>query len=981
MSTFGSFKDSPVHEIRTEGQEISLNLTKTSPTTARVSWNIPTPFDGCTDGNQTYNGIVVTLDTTPSNVRKSPVRGKKYTADPTADVNLHAGDKIDSALVIGAFYDDKETTFFDVTGLDPDTPYYVSAHAVDNVLRYHLEGVHAYWTDYGNQEKPDTNGYQIIEMLVDGTDTTGLLPTTDYSFKIDIDDRALDHPTKSGTSNQPPPDHSNDPVITVNGSNAVTYDDLIVELNKQFALLDSIPQSAGAPNTGAYYWSGLPDEQLLQWDGSTYNQLDVIIQGTDPTITSVNAFWSDTDDHILYKYNGTTWDVQPNVIDYHIAPTEVGCSDFWKSPTNVYRWDGTVWKLKTLWNQTNDPSLSPSMDCPFYWYDENNQYLYAWSTSLNGWEIVDPIMWAMDPTVVSLNDYWFNTETSLVMQWDGSTWIDVPSTISATQPTLPMPDMLWFDIENEELFKYNDGTSTWDSQDIKVSSFEPNNPPTAGLWWNTTTNQINVWDVTTNSWAVSLNFVESTIDPSLPPVLTADEDIWYNGDKLYNWDGSGWVEVTFIEYPTDPTNPAPGDYWYNTANGVYSEWDGTSWNEITLTKSKEDPYTPAAGDFWFDSSTSTLSQWSGVAWIGLLYSTTPYTPAIGDRYFDTSTNKLMEWNGEWIEAHAKVTASLVDGNLRLDSTKVGSSSAVSVVNETDSGFLLFDSLVVGLENGVNIKDPVFGTDGLDPQPTYMQVGVGDDGSPDERRELIDSIRAQLGYPVIDVELTKYQWDQCINSAIEELRLRSSSAYKRAYFFIDLEAGKQIYDLTNERVGFNKIVSVMEIYRTQSSFLGTAEGQGVYGQLMLQHLYQMGTFDLVSFHLVNEYVETMGHMFAQGIQYDWNEDTRQLVVLQALWRHERVLLDAVIERSEQELLKDRFLKNWLERWATAEACLVLSEIRGKYAGLPGAGGGIALNAADLTMEAEKFRAECYEMLDNWVADNKEHIGMASDFIIG
>jgi len=432
-----------------------------------------------------------------------------------------------------------------------------------------------------------------------------------------------------------------------------------------------------------------------------------------------------------------------------------------------------------------------------------------------------------------------------------------------------------------------------------------------------------------------------------------------------------------MEYPTDPTLPNINDYWYNTVDALFYQWDGTLWNVVTLTESNEDPYAPIAGDYWYDGTT--LFQWSGVAWVGLLFAVTPYTPTNGDRYFDTVLNQLFEWQDLWVQTFGLVVAGLYKGNLRFSSRKLGSSSAVAV-NEFNVVNPLFSSLG-SLGTPLVLNPLVLGLDGVDPQPTYMQIGVGNDGSPDERRELIDSIRAQLGYPVVDVELTKYQWDQCVNRAIEELRARSSSAYRRAYFFMDMLPGQQTYSLTDETVGFHKIVSIMDVYRTQSSFLGNAAGQGVYGQLLLQHLYQLGTFDLVSYYMVNEYVETMGQLFASGIQYHWYEDTREILILQTMWTHERILLDVVVERSEQELIKDRYLKNWIERWASAEARQILSEIRGKYVGLPGAGGGVSLNAQDLIAKSVEDKAECLQMIEDYVADNKENIGMSADFLIG
>ena len=104
---------------------------------------------------------------------------------------------------------------------------------------------------------------------------------------------------------------------------------------------------------------------------------------------------------------------------------------------------------------------------------------------------------------------------------------------------------------------------------------------------------------------------------------------------------------------------------------------------------------------------------------------------------------------------------------------------------------------------------------------YEVEGVGNDGTADERRELADSIRAQLGYPVIDVELTPYQLDEAIQGALESLRKRSEIAYKRGWFFLDIKPGAQSYRMTNKKAGFNKIVSVNTAHRFTSAFLSSA----------------------------------------------------------------------------------------------------------------------------------------------------------------
>ncbi len=95
----------------------------------------------------------------------------------------------------------------------------------------------------------------------------------------------------------------------------------------------------------------------------------------------------------------------------------------------------------------------------------------------------------------------------------------------------------------------------------------------------------------------------------------------------------------------------------------------------------------------------------------------------------------------------------------------------------------------------------------------------------------------------------------------------------------------------------------------------------------------------------------------------------------------MLLDCVVERTEQNLLKDRLAKSWIERYALSECQFMLAQIRGKFGSLPGAGGGVSLNASELISLAENNRAELMEQIDDFIVNDIEGQGLHSTFIIG
>lgn len=952
MPTLEPISGSPFYGIKAEGQEIQIKIEKTSPTTARISWNIPTPISGCSEDGQYYNGIVVTIDTMPITRSKEPVDGKKYSSDPTANTSLHSGDKLDTALVVGAFYDNKTTTYVDVTDLNQNSAYYVSGFAVDNTLRYHTNGVHSYSLPYGNSKEPDLNGFQIVEIGTQGTNPTGLVAATNYTFDITID--------------------NNDPeTLTVNGTDAATYNDLIDEINKQIALIGAPTQSNGAPNVNAYYWD-ITTEKLYQWDGTVHNQLDAMVEPTDPTLPTVNDYWYDSDNSILYKWNGLSWITQ-TVIEYLKDPTNLDCNDYWLNGTNAYKWEGDVWCLKTLYNQAINPSLPPSLTCPTYWFDTANSYLFSWDDETLSWKDEHPVLWSTDPTTLTNGAYWFDTSVSKVKIRNFPNW-DIVTTafVQTTEPTIAGNNDVWFNTDTDILKQYDLVNDIWNTVPCIVWHKDPLLPASCDVWWNLATEEVYIWNILTNAWTLASNFIQSEIDPSLPPVLVVG-DVWYDSvnDKLYSWDGSQFVNVNFINHPTDPTLPSVGVVWLNTTTNIFSVWNPT-WAVISPTLSIDDPYVPNNGDFWYDTTNDVLYMHNGVMWISVGFSTTPYTPQLDDTYFDTSTQTLMTWNGSsWVVAELPASVALdYDGNLRFDSATLGSTSYI----------LLEDiSLFAALIPTATIGDPVRGLDGVSGSPSYIDQDVGTDGSADERRNIMEYIRAQLGYPMVDVELTKTQLDLAIDKALKEFRKLSTSAYRKQWFFITLNPNTQVYKLTDKRIGLNKIVNIMAIHRRRAGLSGTGS---LFDQAFIQQLYFYGAFDLTSFHLMNEYVETLEMAFAHGVQFQWNEQTRELLIFKRIGYYERVVLETMIERTEQDLLTDRHTRPWIENWALAEAMFVLSMIRGKISsGLPGAGGGLSFNASELILQSKELKDSLLQDIENYISNNIEDVGLHATIMIG
>jgi hypothetical protein len=980
MSVFGNFNDLSNQIIR-EGDEISIVFTNNGDGTGTITWNIPPPANGCSADSQAYDGIVITASLEAANyITTSPKNKVRYTADPTLNFTASLGDRLDTAWVVGAFYNDKTTTSLTVTDVDPTKWYHVSGYAVDNVGTYHREGVHAYSLPTGSEggEEHDYAAHQnIIIIPNDGTATsngktlTGLVQNQVYTFTLRINEQHYK--------------------IKINGYNALSYEQLIKAINLELqkihrdAYVSPVP-----PNTGRYYID-MSTMSLFQWNGSENIPEGMVVFDQDPSLAPQGTYWFNPTTGIISLYETGGWHPQ-TLINLDHAPNQPTCGELWFTGTDVYEWDGDHWIQLCLYVQTTNPQLAPVLDCNTYWYDTTSGLMYKWATDNEVWYEVTPIVGSQDPNTLGVGSFWLDETNGLMYRYSAGAWNQLlECRYDTTTPTNPAPNVYWYN-PTTQLFQKRDPTNTfWTPYTFTMYPTDPTIRKSNDLWWNQSdsVDTLYVWDIVNMVWLPVVNFYQTAIDPSLPPNLPPCV-VWWNPTTqvlTYIIKG-GCVDKQFISSLTDPTRPQFDTVWYDTATNSYYVWNGSAWEEIYPIISTYDPFVMYNGYFWYDPTDNLLKMWNGTTWITTPYVTQPFTPHLHERWFNSATNEMYEWDGNsWVPAEPiayvvmKYTKSTnPDYNdkafLQFRTTAKGCCHFIELIPA-------YNELFTMLRQSVIYGDPVPGNNGVKPGESYEQLGVGTNGRPDTRRQVHDYIRQFLGFPTVQVELFKTQIDAAIDTALLLVRKYSGFGYTRNYFFLDLKPNQQTYLLTDRCVGFNKITSIKEINRMRAGWIRTAfAGNELFGIAALQQLYTVGTFDMLSFHLMSSYIKELEMLFANRIVYQFTEETRQLRIFQQVLNPERVLLDAMIERSEQDLMANRETSIWIKKWALAEAKEILGNgARGKYQQLAGPNGSTSLNADQLLSQSQAEKAQLMIDMYDPAMQNYNEVGMNADLAIG
>jgi hypothetical protein len=217
-----------------------------------------------------------------------------------------------------------------------------------------------------------------------------------------------------------------------------------------------------------------------------------------------------------------------------------------------------------------------------------------------------------------------------------------------------------------------------------------------------------------------------------------------------------------------------------------------------------------------------------------------------------------------------------------------------------------------------------------------------------RNEVIKNLQTRLGSGMVDVELDPDHYNLAVDRAITRYRQRAANATEESGMFLTTQKDVDEYFLPNE------VLEVRKIYRRAiGSDAGSAIGLDPF-DLAFTNLYvlQAGRVGGVSlFDTFSQYQEVVGRIFGSEMNFTWHPNTHRLNVIRRVKAEEQVLLHVYNEKPENELLRDRRSRIWLEDFSFATCKIILGEARGKYGTLPGAAGGIQLNGDALKAEGQ------------------------------
>lgn len=432
--------------------------------------------------------------------------------------------------------------------------------------------------------------------------------------------------------------------------------------------------------------------------------------------------------------------------------------------------------------------------------------------------------------------------------------------------------------------------------------------------------------------------------------------------------------------PEAPLNPTAGTVYFDQQLNLVQYWTGAAWipsrSDAILTGAVYpgvlgQTYLLAGsrlmtfnGFRWVQNDASNTQVRAGTSWVPLQRVSAviqaPTGPAIGDFYWDYTQNRGYYWDGsQWI-IPSNTNTLFNTGSTLVQAFIVPIELEPMELPAPYLGQLFYNTTTKTLDAWTGSMWKQANTDQAG-SANSEKIAIGNDGSYDQRVELINVLKGQLGWPMVCAELKEEQFNIAIDNALDNYRLWTDGAYRMQYIMFPLIPEQQIYYLNSAADRTDRIVDVQKVHRMSVSGFNQMSGSdAIWSSSILSSYYNAGSVDILSIHLMASQSEEFQRIFAGDMTFLWDEPSRELTMTRKVSRSEKVILECMMERTEQELMVDRWSRQFIQNWALAEAKMQLGMIRSKFSsGTPGAAGTITLNGELLISEARQDMSELKE----------------------
>lgn len=218
-----------------------------------------------------------------------------------------------------------------------------------------------------------------------------------------------------------------------------------------------------------------------------------------------------------------------------------------------------------------------------------------------------------------------------------------------------------------------------------------------------------------------------------------------------------------------------------------------------------------------------------------------------------------------------------------------------------------------------------------------------------KNEVFDYVRFSLGDGMMDVELDPFHYEQAIKQSLSRFRQRSSNSVEESYSFLELQKDTNVYTLPKE------VISVRNVFkRNIGANSGTSSQYEPFEAGFVNfYMIQSGRVGgLATYAFYSMFLKEAAKMFGGFLNFQFNTVTKQLTIMRRPRADkETILVWTENYKPDLTILQDTYSSPWIREYTLALCMRSLGQARGKFASLPGPGGGTQLNGTQLLTDAQ------------------------------
>jgi hypothetical protein len=219
----------------------------------------------------------------------------------------------------------------------------------------------------------------------------------------------------------------------------------------------------------------------------------------------------------------------------------------------------------------------------------------------------------------------------------------------------------------------------------------------------------------------------------------------------------------------------------------------------------------------------------------------------------------------------------------------------------------------------------------------------------------DYVLAQLGHPIVSVELTPFQVKVCIDEATSKLDYHAPQ-WANQFAVFEASAGINVYELPQFMMNNLNYVGY------KKDILGLNYTPGSLGFDLTLAFFNTNRFfqggGIGDFFLTQQYLEIMRRVLSN--EGGWSVVNGKYIQLYPAPAETPAPVIIEFRALDSNTIHHAY-RNWIQRYALACAKGILGRIRGKYRSLPGPGGGAQLDGGVLVQESTQEKQALMEEL--------------------